>query len=484
MLINKSRNGMIGMFLILLVLTGCDRTATPAKSNSTVTDGWQNYINQKYDFSLEYPPEWQFKEFLSTDHSIDHDEVWFAAGELPPVNTGAKPDVLLIITEENPSAQWMPDYFNDYQSETVQLGNGRATKVSGVNKESLYAETVVIMKLNGIYLQAFPGKSEEATKFFDRILASLAPSPEEIPLSAQAKDSTCIFPYFDPVAFLPDSDRILIRADSGITVFDLNTLQQEIVLKPVKQIFKAALSPDGRILAWALEDHSIELIELSSGKLLKKMGAHTGIVTSIKFSYTGNRLYTASHDNYVKVWAVEGNLVSEILPGGGEVLGLGVSPNDTMLVVVTFEGLQKLWDLTTNDLIGELGSSGAFDGADVSFSPDGKIFGISSANGPVLLWDVETKTQLWGGGDYALALSPDGRFFAYSDTENDGNHSIVIRSLNGLKSKSVLKGQGSLIWKIIFSPDGSRLASADGNGIRIWQINNGELLYTLNTACP
>jgi len=485
MVIIKSHNGMIGMFLILLVLAGCGRTTTPAKSNSTATDGWQNYINQKYNFSIEYPPGWQFKEFLSTDHSMDHDEVWFAAEEFPPANTDAKPDVLLIITEENPSAQWMPDYFDDYQSETIQLGNGQATKISGVNKESLYEETVIIMKLNEVYLQAFPNKNKEATEFFDRILASLTPSPEAIPISAfQAKGSTCISPYFDPVAFLPDSDRILIRADAGITVFDLNTLQEEIVLESPKQVLKVALSPDGRILAWALEDNSIELIELTSGKLLKKMGAHTGIVTSIKFSSTGNRLYTASHDNYVKVWTVEGSLVSEILPGGGEVLGIGVSPNDTKLVIVTFEGLQKLWDLTTNDLIGELGSSGAFDGADVGFSPDGKIFGISSANGPVSLWDAETKTQLWGGGDYALALSPDGRFFAYSDTESDGNHSIVIRSLDGLESKSVLKGQGSLIWKIIISADGSRLASADGNEIRIWQINNGELLYTLSTACP
>ena len=478
----------IGMtILFLLSLAGCGPKPTmPTESIGTLTDNWQNYTSPKYSFSIEYPPGWQVKEFLVTNYPIEHDEVWFVAEEFPPVNTDARPDLLLIVTEGNPSAQWSPDYFDDYQSETIQLGEGWATKISGVNKESRSEETVVIMKLNEIYLQAVPGKSKEATEFFDRILASFKPSPDAISISDfHAKDIPCICPYFEPIAFLPDNDKILIRADSGITIFNLKTNKEETVLEPPMQVVKAALSPDGQILAWAFEDHTVELINLSSETILEKLEGHTGIVTSIKFSSTGDRLYTASHDNYVRVWnTVDGSMVSEILPGGGEVLGIGVSSDNTKLAIVTFEGSQKLWNLETNVLLGEVGSSGGFDGADASFSPDGKIIGISSANGPVSLWDAETKIQLWSGGDYALALSPDGSFFAYSDTDNDGNHSIVIRYLKGLESIHVLKGHGSLIWKIIISADGSRLASADGNEIHIWQIDNGELLYTLSTACP
>ena len=482
----KSLGSVIGLFLILLTLVSCSHTPTPIISNRTSTDDWQNYQNLKHNFSIQYPPGWQFQEVLSTDHSIGHDEVWFIAGEIPPANTDARPDVLLTITVENPSAQWQPEYFDNYQSETIQLGTGWATKISGINKESLYEETVVIMKLNEVYLQAFPGKSKEATEFFDRMLASLEPSPEAISIPAfQTEGAPCISPYFDPVAFLPDNDKILIRADSGITVFDLKTLKEAFVFEPPIKVTKAALSPDGQILAVALEDHTIELIELSSETILKKLEGHTSIVTSIKFSVTGDRLYTASHDNYVRVWnTVDGSMVSEVLPGGGEILGLGISPDDTKLAIVTFEGPQKLWDLRKNELIEEVGSSGAFDGADASFSPDGKFLGISSTNGPVSLWDAETKARLWSGGDYALALFPNGRYFAYSDTGDDESRVIVIRSLDGLELQSTLQGQASLIWKIILSPDGSRLASADGNEIRIWQVDHGMLLFTLSTACP
>lgn len=496
MVVFKVRTGMIGVFLIFLALVGC-RPASPAPIviDLASTPGWQIYNNQKHNFSLEYPLGWQVKELPAADYAMDHDEVWFAAGEFPPTNTDARPDVLLIVTKQNPSAQWTPDYFDNYQSETVQLGQGIATRVSGVNKESLYEETVLIMKVNEIYLQALPGKSKEASEFFDRILASLEPEPEAVPIpdsseSSESPDSSatgdpCIFPYFDPVAFLPHHDWLLIRANTGVRVFNLKTFESELALKPLRrQVVRAALSPDGHMLAWALDDHTVELIDLDSGVGLSKLEGHTGMITAIKFSATGERLYTASHDNSVRVWNHKGSLVSEILPSGGEVLGIGVSPDDRGLAIITFEGPQKLWDLRANRLIQNIGSSGAFDGADASYSPDGTILGIGLGDGPVSLWDGKSGRQLWSGGDYALSLSPDGRFFAYSDRDEIGNHQITLRSLDGLEPIHVLEAGGSLIWKIIISPDGSRLASADGNEIRIWQVTDGVLLYTLRSACP
>jgi WD40 repeat protein len=477
----------------MIGLAGC-RPALPVPIVVEVasTPGWQIYNNQKHDFSLQYPPGWQVKEVPSSDPAREHDEVWFSSGEFPPANTGARPDVLFIVTKQDPSARWAPDYFDHYQSEIVQVDNGRATRVSGVNKESLSEEIVYIMELNGVYLQALPGISAGAAEFFGRILTSLEPAPEavSIPNSSDVPDTfetgdPCIFPYSDPVAFLPHQDRILVRADAGVKVFNLKTLEEELALKPARrQIVEAALSPDGHVLAWALDDHSVDLIDLESGVVLKKLQGHIGMVTAIKFSTTGERIYTASHDHSVRVWNDDGSLLSEIFPGGGEVLGIGVSPDDRRLTIITFEAPQKLWDLRANRLIRYIRTSGAFDGADAGFSPDGNLLTVSLGGGPASIWDARTGRQVWSGGEYALALSPDGRFFAYSDIDENGNGVVVTRSLAGLEPIHVLQGGGSLIWKIIVSPDGSRLASADGNEIRVWQVSDGALLYTLRSACP
>lgn len=309
----------------------------------------------------------------------------------------------------------------------------------------------------------------------------LAKPPES--LAVDTSTSTCIAPYFDPVAFLPGNDRILFRSDSGIMILNLKTLEEEVVLDPPMQLVKAALSPNGKVLAWTLEDHRIEIIELPSGKVLNTLTGHTGMVTALKFSQAGDKLYTASHDNSVKVWDVEGSLVSDFYPGGGEVLGIGVSQDESKLAVVTFEGPQKLWNLQTNELIREIGSSGAFDGSDAGFSPNGQIVGVSPGNGQVSLWNVKDGTQLWSGGNYALALSPDGKFMAYSDLDVDGNNVVVLRDLEDQQLVETLTGHTGLIWKLFFSDDGSLLVSTS-NDIRLWQVEDGKLLYEFIVTCP
>ena len=297
------------------------------------------------------------------------------------------------------------------------------------------------------------------------------------------EDGTCIAPYFDPIAVLPGNDRILFRSDSGIMIFNLTTFVEDVVLEAPMQVVKTALSPDGETLAWALADHRIEIIELPSGKILNTLTGHTGTVTAIKFSQTGDRLYTASHDNSVKVWDTDGSLVSEIYAGGGEVLGIGISPDETKMVIVTFEGPQKLWDIRKNELIREIGSSGAFDGSDAGFSPDGQIVGISLGGGQASLWDTEDGTQLWSGGNYGLALSPDGKFMAYSDEDASGNNLVVLGSLDDQQLVQTLVGHNSLIWKIVFSADSSILVS-NSNEIRLWQVDDGKLLYEFAVTCP
>jgi hypothetical protein len=59
----------------------------------------------------------------------------------------------------------------------------------------------------------------------------------------------------------------------------------------------------------------------------------------LKF-FNGDRL-VSKLDGWVKIWDTQ-NLLKEFLPGGLEVLGLGISPDGTRLVTISFEGLQSL----------------------------------------------------------------------------------------------------------------------------------------------
>ena len=481
--ITRTRIEIIGLIFAVYALSACQSSSTTSIPVETEqTDYWQTYINAEYGFSFQYPSDWQINEKLIKENSTQHKEIWFTLGDFPPTNTNAQPDLTLIFTEGNPVARWRQEYFDEYRSDVIQLGDGTAAKISGINKEALYKETVVILKLEDVYLQFLPGQNILDLEVFDHMLDTFESVESPTADIYVVENFICIAPYFDPIAVLPGNDRILFRSDLGIMVFDLKTLEKETVLESSIQVIKAALSPDGETLAWALEDHRIEIIELSSGKILNTLTGHTGFVTAIKFSKTGDRIFTASHDNSVKVWDIDGSLVYEFYPGGGEVLGIGVSPDETKMAIVTFEGPQKLWDFEKNVSFQKLDPSGAFDGSDAGFSSNGRVVSIGLGGGPTSLWDIDSGTQLWSGGNYALIFSPDGKFMAYSDVDINGNNLIQVRSMVDQQLVQTLMGHMGLIWKLFFSTDGSMLVS-NSNDIRVWRTSDGKLLHEFIVTC-
>jgi WD40 repeat protein len=88
-------------------------------------------------------------------------------------------------------------------------------------------------------------------------------------------------------------------------------------------IITAVLSPDGETLAWSLDDNTIQLLRISDQQVLHTLSGHTDTVTKLRFSPDGDRLISASHDNSVRIWNMQGDELHTIQPG--QVLGIGIS---------------------------------------------------------------------------------------------------------------------------------------------------------------
>lgn len=339
-------------------------------------------------------------------------------------------------------------------------------------------------------------------EILDSIIQSIAISNdqhESKPESNALKDNLvspsetkCFVTNFSPLTFTPDGERVVFKAENGVQILNLKTLIEEKFIKVPEPnyITATALSPDGKYLAWALDNHNIQLINISENKVLNTLIGHKGIVGKLLFSPDGTRLFSASHDTWFKEWDLKGNLINAFQPTGAlglptEVLGIGISPDGSMLATIPFDGPVKLWWTGNFRLIRVLGAYGGFDTSDISFSPDGKLISVDTATG-LFLWETSTGRTLIQGNPgintMATIFSPDGRFLAYGEIGE--KNKVVVSTPDGAQKIRILDGLVGPTGILFFSPDSSLLLASDWVETRIWRVDDGQLMFIGKSSCP
>lgn len=477
------RVGIISLAFFILVLSACQNFNTLSTVMPTQEpDEWQTYTNLQNGFSVQYPPGWRVKEISVSENSNSHEEVWFAAEDFPIPNTDAQPNLVIIITEEKPSARWDEVHFNEYSSEIIRVGDGNGTKISGINRESLFSETVVMMKVGSVYLQVLPGPQGEMLDIFNKVVASFdssAASPEEITIDQHV---TCLAPHLDPIAIYSENERLLLRSEIGIMILNLKSMQEELKMEAPMQLSKVALSPDGETLAWSLGDNSIQLIQVSDWTILHTLIGHPDPVLDLLFSPTEPKLFSASHDGIVRIWGTQTGTPFPPIEVGVEVVGIGISADGKSLAVVPSYGPVQLWNLATGQQIGILGGTGGYDTSDPVFSPDGQHLAVDLATG-IFIWALPTGREIWNNfaNSMSVAYSPDGNYLAYSDIDKSNKVLLGPADAQG-EFQSIAEMRGP-VWELFFSPDSSLLVATDGIDIQIWQTADGNLLYNFDLTC-
>ena len=330
-----------------------------------------------------------------------------------------------------------------------------------------------------------PANFQTATQQADYTPETPEPGPTDLSTVSAVWPKCFTSAEGSPIAFMPDSVRILIKEPTGVRVFNLESMEEESFLQAPQGFGPVALSPDGELLAWALEDNTIQLIRIADGKLLHTLEGHTGPVTKLRFSPTGDRLFSASVDTWVRIWDEGGKLLDAFQPTGAdnlpnEIQGIGISPDGTMLGSVPFDGPVRVWNLADKKEIVNLRVSGGDVTSDIAFSPDGEFVAADPIS-QLSLWRTSDWKKIWSGvSSLAFAFSPDSHFLAYHDMDKS---KVYLLSLTETEPLRDLEGSQTFIYDLFFSPDGTLLTSA-GAGILIWQVETGQLQHEGKATCP
>lgn len=299
-------------------------------------------------------------------------------------------------------------------------------------------------------------------------------------------------PYPQPVVnaiFSPLADKLAVGYGSIVNILDLKSKQ------PLFQIdgspLAVAFSPDATMLAVARK-HAVILIDMSTGREIRTLWGHNGLVRTLAWSRDGHLLATGSTDQTVRLWDPESGAERRRFRGhAATVLRLAFHPCAEQLVSADMFGTLKVWDLH-RDQRGVILPSRA-EVCDITFSPDGQHVFVAHAaqgRGTIEAFDAtsgrpsyKTSTPWSRRTEWPLkylAFSPDARLLAAPDV--DDPTLIRVWSLATQRVIRTLRGHRERVRTLAFDANGNLLASAAGNPN---QPDSGELLvWRLSSETP
>jgi WD40 repeat protein len=295
----------------------------------------------------------------------------------------------------------------------------------------------------------------------------------------------------------PDGKLLAARQEGSsanvLRLFEVATGKEVRQLRHSDEVYSAAFSPDGKMLATAStgpdqgkrKAGTITLWQVENGKELGTCTGHNGPVPALAFAPDGKTLASGGIDSLLCLWDVASQKqLHKPLHLPTSVMQLAFSRDGKTILSRGKENRLRLWDVAAwQERRGAEGPGQTITA--IACSPDGKMVASVSGNGGVWLWEAATGKLL--------------RTFEYASTlvrfSEDGKSLMAGSGFSHLRVWDIASGNiqqdiplaGSLARHVAMSVDGKMLASTDGQQIelcRIGPVGQRRFLKVSSEAAP
>lgn len=244
-----------------------------------------------------------------------------------------------------------------------------------------------------------------------------------------------------------------------------------------------AYSQDGKQIAFARADTSIEIWDTQGRAVLRNFNGLQRAAAGLAYSRDGSSLAAWNSDGQIKVWDSE----KGVLTGSRERLlgtnSVAASPDGTRFAILGPGPKVRLWDSAKGSEHTLVSGQIIYEAA--AFSPDGEHLALGdSSSFEIHIWSLKTSTQVARLAGYSgfspIAYAPDGRTVVAAASRP--NLLTIWDAISGTERAS-LEIRDAISSGYVFSPDGTRLAAwGTSGGLNLWETAEFNLVKSLNPS--
>jgi WD40 repeat protein/serine/threonine protein kinase len=206
------------------------------------------------------------------------------------------------------------------------------------------------------------------------------------------------------LVFTPDGKSLMTASDARAALWEVETgAPRGEIRQTGGRITRAALSPDGALIATAATNGKIRLWDVASMAMMREIPVADDVIWSVAFSPDGSELATASSDEAVALWDVKTGRRRAIFAGQrGGATDVAYLRDGATIAAVDRSGEIHLWDIQTARSLTETWPGHSAASWRIALHPDGRRFATTGDDGRVVIWDLLSVARACEIGGSAL----------------------------------------------------------------------------------